>query len=125
MSEKTLKSRIVHKHDTETNWESTSNFTPFKGEIIIYDPDANNPNPRFKIGDGETLASNLPFSDTTYSIKKNGNTVTLTSSNNTTSTFTIDKELPTVTTGNNGDFLRVVNGAWAAATVPNAEEASF
>ena len=33
--------------------------------------------------------------------------------------------VPTVTTVNNGQFLRVVNGAWAAATVPNAEEASF
>ena len=33
--------------------------------------------------------------------------------------------VPTVTTDNNGQFLRVVNGAWAAATVPNAEEASF
>ena len=33
--------------------------------------------------------------------------------------------LPTVTTANNGQFLRVVNGAWAAATVPSAEEASF
>ena len=32
---------------------------------------------------------------------------------------------PTVTTANNGQFLRVVNGAWAAATVPSAEEASF
>ena len=33
--------------------------------------------------------------------------------------------LPSVTTNNNGDFLRVVNGAWVASTVPNAEEASF
>ena len=33
--------------------------------------------------------------------------------------------VPTVTTANNGQFLRVVNGTWAAATVPNAEEASF
>ena len=33
--------------------------------------------------------------------------------------------VPTVTTANNGQFLRVVNGAWAASTVPNAEEASF
>ena len=32
---------------------------------------------------------------------------------------------PTVTTANNGQFLRVVNGSWAASTVPNAEEASF
>lgn len=33
--------------------------------------------------------------------------------------------IPAVTTANNGQFLRVVNGAWAASTVPNAEEASF
>ena len=33
--------------------------------------------------------------------------------------------VPTVTTANNGQFLQVVNGAWAAATVPSAEEASF
>lgn len=33
--------------------------------------------------------------------------------------------VPTVTTDNNGQFLRVVNGVWAASTVPSAEEASF
>lgn len=33
--------------------------------------------------------------------------------------------LPEVTTADNGQFLRVVNGAWSASTVPNAEEASF
>ena len=38
----------------------------------------------------------------------------------------VDMEgVPTVTPANNGQFLRVVNGAWAASTVPNAEEASF
>lgn len=33
--------------------------------------------------------------------------------------------LPTVTSADNGKFLRVVSGAWAAATVPNAESNSF
>lgn len=33
--------------------------------------------------------------------------------------------VPIVTTSDNGKFLRVVNDAWTAATVPNAEEASF
>ena len=33
--------------------------------------------------------------------------------------------MPEVTTSDNGKFLRVVNGTWAASTVPNAEEASF
>ena len=32
---------------------------------------------------------------------------------------------PAVTTDDNGKFLRVVDGAWAAEAVPNAEEASF
>lgn len=31
----------------------------------------------------------------------------------------------TVSTSDNGKFLRVVNGAWAASSVPNAEEATF
>ena len=33
--------------------------------------------------------------------------------------------LPTVTTADNGKFLRVVSGAWAAATVDNANGGSF
>ena len=33
--------------------------------------------------------------------------------------------LPTVTTEDNGKFLRVVNGAWAAATIENANGVSF
>ena len=35
------------------------------------------------------------------------------------------KELSNVTTADNGKFLRVVNGAWAAATVDNANGVSF
>jgi len=35
------------------------------------------------------------------------------------------KDLPTVTASDNGKFLRVVNGAWAADTVPSAESNSF
>ena len=37
----------------------------------------------------------------------------------------IPDELPTVTASDNGKFLRVVSGAWAAATVPAAESNSF
>ena len=33
--------------------------------------------------------------------------------------------MPTVTTSDNGKFLRVVDGAWAATTVTNAEEVAF
>lgn len=34
-------------------------------------------------------------------------------------------DLPSVTASDNGKFLRVVNGAWAAQTVPSAESNSF
>jgi len=37
----------------------------------------------------------------------------------------IPDELPTVTATDNGKFLRVVSGAWAAQTVPSAESNSF
>ena len=37
----------------------------------------------------------------------------------------VPAELPAVTASDNGKFLRVVNGAWAAQTVPSAEGASF
>lgn len=32
MAEKTIKSRIVHKHDSETNWSRATNFVPKQGE---------------------------------------------------------------------------------------------
>ena len=35
------------------------------------------------------------------------------------------REVPAVTTSDNGKFLRVVNGAWAVAEVDNASGVSF
>ena len=35
------------------------------------------------------------------------------------------RELPTVTTADNGKFLRVVSGSWAAAEIANANGGSF
>ena len=35
------------------------------------------------------------------------------------------RELPNVTTSDNGKFLRVVNGAWAAVSIANANGGSF
>lgn len=61
MSEKTLKSRIVHKHDIEANWQLATNFSPLEGEIIIYDPDENFSYSRVKVGDGTTNVNNLKF----------------------------------------------------------------
>ena len=61
MAEKNIKSRIVHKHDVELNWNKATNFIPKQGEIIVYDIDSNHNYERIKIGDGATNVNNLPF----------------------------------------------------------------
>ena len=48
----------------------------------------------------------------------------VTSVNGKTGDVTIG-EVPVVTTSDNGKFLRVVNGAWAAAAIDNASGVSF
>ena len=60
MSEKTLKTRIIHKHDTAANWAKSS-LIPKQAEIIIYDEDENHSYPRFKIGNGKDNVNDLPF----------------------------------------------------------------
>jgi hypothetical protein len=67
MAEKTLNTRIVHKHDVELNWNLTD-FVPKQGELIIYDADENYNYERLKIGDGKTAVVNLPFTDETFII---------------------------------------------------------
>ena len=59
--EKEMKARIVHKHDIEANWDKAVNFIPMQGEIIVYDIDENYNYERIKIGDGQTVVANLPF----------------------------------------------------------------
>lgn len=61
-----IKARIVNKHDTEYNWGLAVNFIPLAGEIIVYDTDSTHAYPRFKVGDGETVVGNLPFSTVDY-----------------------------------------------------------
>ena len=58
---KTFKTRVQLKSDTEANWNLATNFTPKLGEAIVYNVDANNTKPRLKIGDGNTTVANLPF----------------------------------------------------------------
>lgn len=53
--------RTAQKHDTAVNWGKAMNFIPVKGEIIVYDPDDDYAYSRFKIGDGITVANELPF----------------------------------------------------------------
>ena len=48
----------------------------------------------------------------------------VTSVNGKTGTITVN-EVPAVTTSDNGKFLSVVNGAWAAVAYPSAEDSTF
>ena len=61
MTEKILNTRIINKHDTEAHWSLATNFIPKQGELIVYDVDSTHTYERFKIGDGVTLVSELPF----------------------------------------------------------------
>lgn len=62
MAEKTLKTRIINKHDTEANWNKATSFVPKAGEVIIYEADSTYSYPRIKVGDGTTAVTALPFS---------------------------------------------------------------
>lgn len=48
----------------------------------------------------------------------------VTSVNGKTGAVTV-REVPSVTASDNGKFLRVVNGAWSAETIPSANGGSF
>ena len=63
MSNPTVKTRIQLKNDTEANWNKAINFVPLRGELIIYSIDETHPFFRLKVGDGETIVSELPFVD--------------------------------------------------------------
>ena len=63
MAEKKIKTRVQSKHDIEANWRAATNFIPLAGEIIIYDPDSSHNVPRFKVGDGTSKVTALPFID--------------------------------------------------------------
>lgn len=60
-SQKTINSRIQHKHDVEANWIKAESFIPKDGELIIYDPDETHAYKRLKFGDGVTTVALLPF----------------------------------------------------------------
>ena len=61
---KKINTRIIHKHDTEANWNLAENFIPKQGELIIYDADEFHPYERFKLGDGKTKVNDLLFRTT-------------------------------------------------------------
>lgn len=60
LEEKNIGGIVCLKTLTETEWDGL-NYTPAKGEKIIYAVDSTHANPREKVGDGVTLAKNLPF----------------------------------------------------------------
>ena len=58
MAVKTLTTRVQQKSDTSANWAKATNFTPLKGEIIVY-TDLR----KIKIGDGVTKVGALGFAN--------------------------------------------------------------
>lgn len=71
MSDKRIKTRVVQKHATESNWAKAINFIPLQGEIIVYDIDENYNYERIKIGDGVQNVNILPFYNDINSIELN------------------------------------------------------
>ena len=63
MSDMRMKTRMIQKHAIESDWAKATNFTPLKGEIIVYDIDDNYAYERFKIGDGIQNVNDLPFAN--------------------------------------------------------------
>ena len=64
MADNIVNARIQLKNDIEANWNNATNFVPRQGELIIYNAEIgeNKCNfPRFKVGDGHTAVSSLPF----------------------------------------------------------------
>ena len=127
MAEKNIKSRIIHKHDVESNWLLATNFTPKQGEIIVYDVDSNYNYERLKIGDGEHNVNDLPFSTDNLTTDDLGIYVQDTEPTDAEDgAIWIDTandpefmlpHVPTVTEADNGKVLMVVNGKYQLVTL--------
>lgn len=111
MAEKNLNTRIINKHDTEVNWNKAVNFIPKQGEIIVYDADDTYVYERFKIGDGVTVVSSLPFAADSVSFVPN------ITSGNKVGTFEINGDLTdiyspvqTTVSGNAGTATKLATG---------------
>lgn len=59
--EKIIKGRFGHMHATEAVWALYPDFVPKQSEFVVYDHDENYDYERFKIGDGVSAVSELPF----------------------------------------------------------------
>ena len=144
MNEKMFNTRIIHKHDTEANWKKAENFIPKEAELIVYDPDENYTYSRLKIGDGITKINNLPFhagalaskdkvgkTDLEQSIQESLNkadsalqSAPVTSVNGQTGAIVLNT-IPSNSTSNNDQFLKIVDGSPTWVTIQNAEEVNF
>lgn len=60
--------RMIQKADTQEGWDANPLFVPFAAEFIVYKPDDTYSHSRFKLGDGVTPISQLPFIDATLSL---------------------------------------------------------
>lgn len=58
---KKIKTRIINKHATAAVWDTKTSFIPLQAELIVYDTDATHSFERYKIGDGKTPVTQLPF----------------------------------------------------------------
>ena len=65
--EKTLKTVIKLRRDTEDNYKKYPEYKPLKGEVAFIE--SNSGEVRMKVGDGETLFSDLEYADS-YLITK-------------------------------------------------------
>lgn len=66
--ETTLKTRISLLHDTEENWNNMTDFTPYDGEVIVYDK-SDLVSAGIKVGDGSTNLRELPFLVKSHTLK--------------------------------------------------------
>lgn len=65
----TIKSRILLKTGTTSEWKLATTFKPLKGEVCIYTDYISLGDsyiPGIKIGDGNTLIDELPFINDNY-----------------------------------------------------------
>ncbi len=95
MAQKTTKTRIQQKRELEVNWLKATSFVPLEGELIVYKAESDTDelpsgrstpykHPRFKVGDGKTTVTNLPFS----TVDNDTGIVQFTNSTSSTSTTT-------------------------------------
>lgn len=103
-----INTRIIHKHDTEANWNKATSFIPKQGEIIIYDIDNNYTYERIKIGDGVTAAPSLPFATkNAFGNVKVGSTTIAADSFSDTLTLTAGANI-SLTPSTSGDSVTIV-----------------